>query len=113
MYPALKEPQTHNMKTTSAQIIPFDPALREPHISLDTLQMIEAAVAQETMMDLNVIRDVHPDWHAMYEVLDIATSPSEDILELLITAPNSFARGLIGGVLRMRLEIAAITGRGF
>lgn len=113
MYPALKEPQTHDMNTTSAQIIPFEAARREPHLSLDLLQEVELTVAQETVMDLNVIREMHPEWHAQYESMDLARSSSEEILELLKSAPNSFAKGLLGGVLYMRLDIAAVTGRAF
>lgn len=113
MNPAIKEPQTHSEGSISAQIIPFESATRDARWALSTLQEIELEVAQETLTEINVIREMHPEWHEQYEETDLATAPSEEVLELLVTAPNSFAKGLVSGVLRMRLSIASITGLAF
>lgn len=113
MNPAIKEPQTLADATHSAQIIPFESAARDARVALATLQEIDLVVAQETLSEINVIREMHPEWHEQYEETDLETAPSEEVLQLLMTAPNSFAKGLISGVLRMRLAIAGITGMAF
>lgn len=116
MNPAKKESLTlieHTEHTACAQIIPFESAHRDVRVTLANLQEIDLLVAQETLTELNVIREMHPEWHAQYEETSLETAPSEEVLQLLLTAPNSFAKGLISGVLRMRLSIASITGLAF
>jgi len=53
------------------------------------------------------------EWYAFYEDVAPDNAPREDLIELLRTAPNAFAQGLVYGKFTMRLEIAAITGREF
>lgn len=115
MLAALKEPQT-DLDTAiakSAQVILFDPSAQAIPSALDTLQSIELTVAQETIMELNLIQKLHPEWHRLYEDTDLDSAPSDELLSLLKQAPNSFSKGLISGMLRIRLAVAEVTGRSF
>jgi hypothetical protein len=81
--------------------------------AFDQLQHLECSVAQATAMELSLIRQLHPEWHAMYEETPLDTADSAEMTALLDCAPNSFAKGLISGALFVRLQMAAITGRPF
>ncbi len=107
----IKDPMTQALP--SAQIASLDEFIRASMTSLDILQFIELTVAESTVMELNIIREMHPEWNEKYESIDIETAPSNELMDLLASAPNTFAKGLISGALRVRLSISAITGRTF
>lgn len=54
-----------------------------------------------------------PDWYELYDETLPDNAPREEVVELLRTAPNDFAMGLLYGKFTMRLELEAMTGRPF
>ncbi len=81
--------------------------------ALDLLQRLEADVAQANLIEMQEIEKLHPDWFDLYEATPVDTSNSEELQALLATAPTAYAKGLVIGALKIRLEIAAVTGRVF
>jgi hypothetical protein len=59
------------------------------------------------------VRTQHPDWYADYEDIDPFVADRELVEHLLQTAPDDLTKGLIMGMLLIRQQIAAVTGRGF
>lgn len=80
---------------------------------LDFLQRLEADVAQANLIEMQEIEKLHPDWFDLYEATPVDTSDSEELQALLASAPTAYAKGLVIGALKVRLEIAAVTGRAF
>ena len=96
-------------------MILFDTAKR-PETEMDNLQILqeaEACLAEETLMEMDLIRKLHPDWFARCEEIELCVASSHTLSDLIKSAPNSFAKGLIGGILTMRLSTAAINGTVF
>jgi hypothetical protein len=56
---------------------------------------------------------VFPDWFYLYDDTNPDTAKRTELVDLLESAPNLFAMGLIYGKFTMRLELAAVTGRSF
>lgn len=81
--------------------------------SLDLLQAMEAQVTESIKMELKLIEQLHPEWYQLYDECPPELSTAAELRELMARAPNSFAKGLVAGALKVRLEIAAITGRVF
>lgn len=81
--------------------------------NLQFLQMFEANVAIEVAADTQALKLHHPDWVQAYEDAMPHTATTEELMELLITAPSAYAKGLISGLCSMRIEMAAISGRFF
>lgn len=81
--------------------------------ALDLLQAMEAQVTEAIKMELKLIEQLHPEWYQMYDECPPETSTAAELRDLMAAAPNSFAKGLIAGAMKVRLEIAAITGRMF
>lgn len=52
-----------------------------------------------------------PGWWARFDDTSPDTAPRAEVLELMTSAPNSFALGVLYGKYTMRLEINAMTGR--
>ncbi len=65
-------------------------------------------VAEAKMLE---VETQFPEWWSMYEDVVPDTAPRAEVVELLQSAPNDFARGVVYGKYLMRLEIAAITKR--
>lgn len=65
------------------------------------------------MAEIAELQRCHPAWSHWMEDRDPNTTSADELLELLRTAPTSFAKGLIYGKLRLRMELAATTGRWF
>jgi len=52
-----------------------------------------------------------PDWWALFDDTLPDMAPRAEVVELMLSAPNPFALGLLYGKFTMRQEIAAITKR--
>lgn len=99
----------NEITSAPTNVINLMPAISE----LDILLEMEATLAQETMMDMQMLRDMHPQWLEQFEDADTTQATGRQLAELLVTAPNSFAKGLVGGMLHLRLDVARTTGRHF
>ena len=64
-------------------------------------------------VSMESLRAQHPDWYEQMDDVAVDSAPRADIVELLHSAPNEFARGFIYGKFTMRMELAAVTGRPF
>lgn len=62
---------------------------------------------------LNDVRAKFPDWYELLEETFPDNAPRAEVVELLQSAPNDFAMGLMFGKFSMRLELEAVTGRAF
>lgn len=65
---------------------------------------------ERSMQDLQAR---HPDWFELYDDTVPDNAPRADVVELLASAPNDFAKGLMYGKFTMRVELEAVTGRAF
>lgn len=52
----------------------------------------------------------HPQWAALYETADFSSASSEDVLELLASAPNDFAAGLMYGKVSVLRSMSGAEG---
>lgn len=95
----------------SAQIINIAP--HHDMKSFEALMAMSARVGEEMTSEMQVIQRLHPEWHQKYEDTPAETSSAIELMNLLESAPNSFAKGLVSGALQVRLEIASVTGRMF
>lgn len=59
------------------------------------------------------IRKAAPDWFAEFEDNSLETATSDELLAMLGSAPNAFAKGMLFGALMMRLEHASATSVDF
>ena len=73
----------------------------------------ELAFLRQVDMQMQEVKDRFPAWYADYEDSDPFVSDRVFVEHLLATAPNDFTRGLVTGMMLIRQQIAAITGRGF
>lgn len=73
----------------------------------------ELAFLREVDGQLQRVKDEHPDWYHDYEDIDPFTAERAFVEHLLQTAPDEFTRGLVTGMLLIRQQIAAVSGRGF
>lgn len=79
----------------------------------ELLQSMEAEVTESIRLELALIQQLHPEWHQMYDETPPELCTAAELNILMRSAPNSFAKGLVAGAMKVRLEIAAITGRVF
>lgn len=87
-------------------------------IFLEALRDSDSMIAMDRLMRqsaqwLEEAADRSPDWFAYFEDVQAFSAPKADLMELLRTAPTPFAKGLIYGIVLMRQELAAVTGRDF
>lgn len=81
----------------------------QPQVSISPEQT--AIVRCDTRM--KELQQSHPDWYELFDDTLPDTAPREEVVELMLSAPNDFAMGLMYGKYTMRLEMAAVTGREF
>ena len=74
---------------------------------------VEVATLASCQSKLIQLQNQAPDWFAFYEDSMPDTADRATLVELLRTAPNDFAKGVLYGKFVMRMDMAAITGRGF
>ncbi|MBN9372841.1 hypothetical protein JNX00_18600 [Hydrogenophaga sp. YM1] len=98
-------PATHGMRPTAFGIPPIE--------TLEMLQRLEAEVAMSNLNEMRLIEQQHPDWFERYETLQVEHCSGEELQTLLASAPNAYAKGLVTGALKVRLEMAAVSGLPF
>lgn len=98
-------PSTHGMHPASLGIPPIE--------TLEMLQRLEAEVAMSNLNEMRLIEQQHPHWFDMYEEFQVEHCTGEELQALLASAPNAYAKGLVTGALKVRLEMAAASGRPF
>lgn len=81
--------------------------------ALQRLQGLEAQGLIQCQQEMSDLRQDHALWFSEFEDIDPDTADVEDVLSLLQTAPSGFAKGLIFGKFTLRMQLAAVTGRGF
>lgn len=67
------------------------------------LKLVEAQMRQ--------LEREFPEWFAYFDETGPDVARREEVVELMATAPNAFALGLLFGKYSMRIEIESITGR--
>ena len=77
------------------------------------LLTLEAQGARSILPEIAALRREHPVWLFRFEDVEPGTADAEEVLDLLMSAPNSFAKGLVFGMFTCRMQIAAVTGRAF
>ncbi|MEJ8837590.1 hypothetical protein [Ramlibacter sp. AN1133] len=90
----------------------------QAHVSATMLQGLPASSKELLFLravdeELASVKESHPAWYADYEDIDPFTADRDLVEHLLQTAPDGYTRGLITGMLLIRQQIAAISGRGF
>jgi hypothetical protein len=98
-------PATHGMRPAAFGIPPIE--------TLEMLQRLEAEVAMSNLNEMRLIEQQHPDWFERYETLQVEHCSGEELQTLLASAPNAYAKGLVTGALKVRLEMAAVSGLPF
>lgn len=88
----------------------FEATPDEIEATLDRCTLFSANVAIETTTQTQALKQ-YPDWLWHFEDAMPVTATPEELLELLISAPTEYARGLIAGICAARIEIAAVSGR--
>lgn len=78
--------------------------------SMDGPEAAAITRCDKSMQDLQV---QHPDWFELFDDTLPDSAPRAEVVELMHTAPNDFARGMMYGKFTMRLELEAVTGRAF
>jgi hypothetical protein len=73
----------------------------------------EQAALSVCAQKMKQLQAAHPDWFALYEDTPVNTARRLEVVELMHSAPNDFALGLMHGVYAMRIELEAVTGRQF
>lgn len=73
----------------------------------------ELAFLRQADAQMGDVKTQFPEWYADYEDIDPFVADRELVEHLLQTAPNDYTRGLVTGMLLIRQQIAAVTGRGF
>jgi ABC-type antimicrobial peptide transport system ATPase subunit len=79
--------------------------------ALNELQSLEVQTFLAISSDLSAIGEADAAWNALYDDTPVETAGADELLHMLRTAPTPFAKGMIAGALKMRLDIAAVTGR--
>lgn len=62
---------------------------------------------------MNELQSLHPDWYELFEDTLPDNAPRAEVVELMLSAPNDFSKGLMFGKFSMRLELEAVTKRAF
>lgn len=86
-------------------------------MSLDLLPSLddqaELLAVQACDLKMQALQLAHPEWYEHFEDTFPDSAPRAEVVELMRTAPNDFAHGLMYGKFTLRLEIEAMTGRAF
>jgi hypothetical protein len=80
---------------------------------IQRLQELEAQAARACQDDMRQLREQHPLWLFHFEDAEADTADADALIDLLVSAPNAFAKGLIFGKFTLRMQLAAITSRSF
>lgn len=92
---------------------PFPPAdfAAPRELTAEEQQNPEAVALHRAHEENRVLREKHPEWMAVFDDSFLDTLATQrEMHELMATAPNLFALGVVYGKLTLRLELAAHTG---
>jgi len=78
--------------------------------SLRAVEEQALASCHQSLIDL---QNTAPDWFAFYEDSQADSAERATLVELMRTAPNDYAKGLVYGFFIMRQTIASMTDRKF
>lgn len=78
--------------------------------SLDSNEQVAVGRCDRKMAE---VQTNFPDWFELYDDINPDNAPRDEVSELMASAPNDFALGLIYGKFTMRMELAAVTDRPF
>lgn len=78
------------------------------HVAAFEEKTIEACALKFEELQKN-----HLEWFESYEDAVPNNAPRQEVVELLASAPNDFAAGLMYGIFMMRQELAYATDRDF
>jgi hypothetical protein len=73
----------------------------------------EVAMHIELIQMLQECRELDPNWFELLEQTDTETCERAELVELILTAPNTVAKLFLFGKYEFRLAVASVTGRGF
>lgn len=76
----------------------------------DSMELEATGRCDDKMAEL---RRIHPAWYELFDDTLPDNAPRSEVVELMHSAPNDFALGLMYGKFTMRQELAAVTGREF
>lgn len=78
--------------------------------TLDRCMRFAADVAIETTADLQTLA-CHQQWlEKLEDAMTLLASPDQ-LLDLLVSAPTPYAKGLIAGICAAKIDVATISGR--
>lgn len=98
------------VQPTSPYAATVSPDVREVERNLDRCMQFAANVAIETAADTQALQ-IHPEWLQAFEDAMPVTATPEELMDLLLSAPTPYTKGLIAGICATRIEMAAISGR--
>lgn len=81
--------------------------------------VIDADARDETLATercdkkMQELQRLYADWFELFDDTLPDSAPRQEVVELMMSAPNDFALGLMYGKFTMRLELEAMTGRAF
>jgi hypothetical protein len=78
-----------------------------------SLRSLETDALASCSRSMQLLRVKHPDWFELFDDILPDNAPRADVVELMASAPNDFAKGLMYGKFTMRVELEAVTGRTF
>lgn len=86
-----------------------------PELPVDTSEQTNNEMLATSRCDTKMqeVQRIHADWFELFEDTLPDSAPREEVIELMLSAPNDFALGLMYGKFTLRLELEAITGRAF
>lgn len=79
----------------------------------DDNEASEATAITRCDARMHDLREHHGDWFELFDDTLPDSAPRAEVVELMMSAPNDFALGLMYGKFTMRLELEAVTGRTF
>jgi hypothetical protein len=82
----------------------------QPQNAIDSPEVTAIARCDQKM---NELKEQHADWFELFDDTLPDSAPRAEVVELMMSAPNDFALGLMYGKFTMRLELEAVTGRDF
>jgi hypothetical protein len=86
---------------------------KEQAAAVRDLQLKESIVARSVLAEMTELQRCHGAWLEWLHDTEANTASSDDLLDLLRSAPTAFAKGLLFGKFQLRVEAAARDGRCF
>lgn len=77
------------------------------------LDAISQTAASTWLSEIERIEKLAPEWFERWNELDPAIAPRKDVQQLIATAPNDWARGMVTGFDMFRAQVGLATGAGY